>query len=371
MKSVVLLAVLATTAPSSSTLRTDRNLRVLPEPADDDARRLALKRAGYLMKKRSVEIELGGARIAGRDLMRVAKRKQPLLRVVREHTKRAIDLDDFLYFLDDVVGRRYKNRTIFIPADRGRKSGILVHPRDIFRPKPRIYGEPRLRLALDAPPEQLGLEPPDDGALLGPRWAARYQQPQTEDGRMAALEKANPSFAKRLASLRKQLVDQGALFYVEATLRPRERGYLMYGAHLIRKSKTRRQLGKRVRRLDKLNHEWGLNVPITWRHPDGWRATREAARQMADTYGVDYATERGAKNSDHYDGTAVDIWGVGLPRKLKLVAPNGKKETFDLSAPEQTRDLNLTPELIDWIEDNFRFEKLRTDYPHWGDADRD
>jgi hypothetical protein len=126
-----------------------------------------------------------------------------------------------------------------------------------------------------------------------------------------------------------------------------------------------------VKRIEKLNRDWQLDVPITWRHPDGWRATREAARQMADTYGVDYATEKGAKDSDHYDGAAADIWAVGLPRKLTLVAPDGAKETFDLADPEQTRDLNLTPELIEWVEEHFRFEKLRTDYPHWGDADRE
>ncbi len=36
-------------------------------------------------------------------------------------------------------------------------------------------------------------------------------------------------------------------------------------------------------------------------------ATKEAARQMADVFGVVYATEWGARNSHHYEGTAVDF----------------------------------------------------------------
>ncbi len=363
----LLLSVLSA---SPSTLHTDRVLKVLPAPKDDDARRRALVRAATLLDRRKVELEIGGARIAGRDLRAIAKKKdEPLVRALREHTKRAVDLDDFVYFLDDVIGRGYRDRIVVLTADRARKAGVLVHPRDVFRDDPRIYGDPRRHVALDAPPEQVGLEPAEDGALLGPRWAARFKQPETEDARLDALDAANDSFGRRVRSLREQLLRQGALVYVEATVRPRPRGYLMYGAHLIRKSKTRRQLRRRVRRIERLNAAWGLDVPIRWRHPEGWRATREAARQMADTYGVDYATEAGAKRSDHYDGGAVDIWAVGLPRTLELVAPDGARARFDLSGADETRDLNLTPALIDWVEEHFRFRKIRTDYPHWGDAD--
>lgn len=367
MHVALLLSVLGA---SPSTLHTDRVLKVLPAPKDDAARRRALLRAATLLDRRGLELELGGARIAGRDLRLVAgKKKEPLLRAMREHTKRAIDLDDFLYFVDDVLGRGYRKRVVVLTADRARKAGVLVHPRDVFRDDPRTYGDPRVRISLEAPPEQVDLEPAADGDLLGPRWAARFKQPETEDARLDALDEANASFGRRVRSLREQLVRQGALVYVEATVRPRPRGYLMYGAHLIRKSKTRRDVNRRVRRIEKLNTAWDLDVPIRWRHPDGWLATREAARQMADTYGVDYATEAGAKRSDHYDGGAIDLWAVGLPRTLELVAPDGAKARFDLSAPEETRDLNLSPDLVDWIEEHFRFRKIRTDYPHWGDAD--
>ena len=60
---------------------------------------------------------------------------------------------------------------------------------------------------------------------------------------------------------------------------------------------------------------------------------------------------------------------VGLPRVLRLTAPDGATGTFDLSDPEQTRDVSLTVPVIEWIEEHYRFEKLRSDYPHWVDAD--
>ena len=67
-------------------------------------------------------------------------------------------------------------------------------------------------------------------------------------------------------------------------------------------------------------------------------------------------------------GDRVDVVALGLPRSLSLTAPDGETRSFDLSDPSQPRDLSLTPELIDWIEQHFGFEKLKADYPHWNDA---
>jgi hypothetical protein len=123
-----------------------------------------------------------------------------------------------------------------------------------------------------------------------------------------------------------------------------------------------------VQKLERRNREWGLNIRIQWSLADGWQATVEAARQMSEAYDVVYATENGARRSNHYDGTAVDIAATGLPRKLRLTAPDGADATFDLSDPEQTRDLCLTPELISWVEEHYQLIKLKGDYPHWDDA---
>jgi hypothetical protein len=109
-------------------------------------------------------------------------------------------------------------------------------------------------------------------------------------------------------------------------------------------------------------------VPVDWTHPDGWQATREAARRMADVFGVVYATEKGARDSNHYDGTAADFVADGLPRSLELVAPDGSHRVFDLSGPEHARDLSLEPEVVRWIEEGFGLSKLESDHPHWDDG---
>ncbi|MDZ7829651.1 MAG: hypothetical protein U5K33_09260 [Halofilum sp. (in: g-proteobacteria)] len=44
------------------------------------------------------------------------------------------------------------------------------------------------------------------------------------------------------------------------------------------------------------------------------------------------------------------------------------RRQFDLSGANEARDLNLTPEMIRWVERSFGFKKLRGDYPHWSDA---
>lgn len=316
------------------------------------------------------KIALGGSELDAETLERVANApaSEPFLRAVREGLHRPIDLDDFLLFLDDVIRakRRIGDRKVVVTSDRARRHGILVHPHDVFRPnRSKLYATKYRRIPIDEPPEQKGLEPAEDGSPPDPRWTARFQQPATKEGRIAELERVNPSFGARIRSLVAQLDRQGATTVVESAVRSRKRGYLIFGSYFLSRAKTKRQLRARVRRLDRYNRAWGLDVPIVWRHPRGFTATVEAARKMADTYGVDYATVGGARKSDHYDGNAVDLVAVDLPRRLELAAPDGARSVFDLSAPEQTRDLSLTPELIDWIEAHFGIAKLRSDYPHW------
>ena len=88
---------------------------------------------------------------------------------------------------------------------------------------------------------------------------------------------------------------------------------------------------------------------------------------MADTYDVVYATEKGARYSNHYGGEAADFVVIGLPRVVTLYAPDGEHRVFDLSDAAQTRDLSLTPELIGWVSEHYGFRKLESDYPHWND----
>ena len=359
---------------TAASISIDRNLQKLRVRRGPKAKRRMMNKAGRLLGKWT--LHLADVKVDGAFLQSLAVEapNEPFLRVVRERFRRPIDLDDLLFFLDDVLragDRGLRGKLVWLPSGRLRGAGILVHPQDVFRKKkPRHYARRKKRLNIDRPQEQLGLEPAKDGDPLGPNWTTRHKNPWKREAKLKALAEASTSgtFAQRTRWLIEQLEGQNCEVALYTTVRNRHRGYLMWGAFRLQSQKTRRAVMRTVRELERINHKWKLNVPIRWRHPKGWRATVEAARRMSDAYGVVYASRSGARKSRHYDGEAIDITAVGLPRKLTLEAPDGAKAVFDLSDPAQPRDLNLTPELVDWVEKHFLVSKLKMDYPHWNDA---
>jgi len=346
----------------------DRQWQALT-PTDD--RRAMLREAGS--KLGDWTIDLAGQPLDGPWLTALAEtpEEEPLLRAAREKLGQAIDLEDFLLFLDDVLhagsqGRR--GERFFVSSGRARGVGLFLHPSEVFRGRPRVYPHRTDEVSVDRPPPQESYEPAPDGALLGPEWTMRYRSPTDEEQMYETLAQKRPEagFASRIASLVKQIELQGGTVHLTSFLRYRERGYLMWGAFELRRCSAASCVAKVLKRLERAK-SWA-DVDIRWSHPDGWTATREAARRMADAFDVVYATERGARYSNHYDGTAADFAAVRLPRRLELHAPDGARREFDLSDPEESRDLSLTPELIGWVEDHFGLSKLRSDYPHWNDA---
>lgn len=361
-------AFIATLALGSPSLKADRDWDVLTATASS---RVKLAEAGRHLG--TAKVNLAGIWLDGPKLIAVASTpaSEPLTRAVRETFERPVDVEDFLLFLDDLVAADSPPTSAFLPAGRARAVGVLLHPTDVFRAgKNRRYAEAISVVPLDEPVAQLDLTPAADGSVVGPEWAMRYQQPHTQEERLEILAEYNPSFARRVESLIDQLRSQGAMAYVEATVRPRERGYLLYGSFLLSRATNEKAVLAHIKALNTYNKAWGLNVPIKWKHPDCWRATVAYARELADTFGVVYATRRGAKSSSHYDGSAADLFVVNLPRTLKLRAPSGAHATFDLSNPDESRDLSLTPRIIEWIEKHFAMSKLRRDYPHWSDTSR-
>jgi hypothetical protein len=369
-------------APSPSperSIATNRQWDVLTKVTDGDpGQRRALLEAGDALA--AWEINVGGVAIDGPRLraLATAAPNGSMLRAVREGLRRPVDLDDFLLFLDDVLlagrhGRR--GELVWVTPGRARKAGIFLHPDDVFETdRPRLYGEPRegrtRTLSIEKPSPQVDLPPAADGDPLGPEWTMRFRNPADEPTRLDALtqETGSDSLSSRIGSLMRQLRGQGAEVYLNSTARSRERGYLMWGAFVLGRAASESELTAFVEMLEHRNAAWQLDVPVRWRHPDGWRATRNVAREMADTYEVVFATEQGARASNHYTGRAVDLVALGLPRVLVLVGEDGKGRRFDLSGPNEPRDLSLTPLLIDWIEAHFGLSKLRSDYPHWDDA---
>lgn len=345
------------------------------DPKQPDYRR-AYAQAGRLLGRWT--LDLAGTGVDGPLLVRLARsrRGEPFTRVLREGLKRPVDPHDLLLLLDDVLraGRAgLYGRRVFLLPGRVRKVGALVHPQEVFRLEsrgPRSYPHHRQQLAVDRPERRPDMPPAADGAVLGPNWVMRYKNPRGRERKLRALAEQNPSgtFAARVRTLIEQLEAQGAEVGLYTTVRRRRRGYLMWGAFALSRKKNRAAVIRFVRELERVNQEWELDVPIRWFHPGGWRATVEAARRMADAYDVVYATRSGALRSNHYDAQAVDFSALALPRRLTLAAPDGRRRSFDLRGAEQSRDLNLSPELIDWVERHFRMRKLELDYPHWDDT---
>ncbi len=341
---------------------------------NEDAR-VMLRQAGEGLG--SWTVQLAGVDLDGARLVALAdlRPEEPILRVVREELRQAVDLTDFLYFLDDVLvagdaGRR--GEFFFVGAGRARSAGILIHPDDVFKKKPRIYPRGKRTLAVDEPLPQESFEPAEDGAVLGPEWTMRFRNPTDNAEMYRTLAEKRPSsgFASRVAALVSQLELQGSDVYLTSFMRWPQRGYLMWGASELRRCDGEGCVSATIAKLEGRNKAWKLDVDIRWAHPDGWKATREAARQMADAYDVVYATEKGARSSNHYDGVAADFVAIALPAELHLIGTDGEAKTFDLSDPQQPRDLSLTPDLIAWVEKHFELSKLKSDYPHWNDANR-
>lgn len=361
-----------TLAADPPPLDTDREWNALP-PAQTDAEQAnAFGRAGRALGNRV--IRLAGVTVDRGELMMLSRvpAGEPMTRAVRERFGRPVDVTDFLLFLDDLIrthGRSLEHDTFWVPSGRARAAGILLHPDDIFGDEPRQYG--KRPLALFQPKRPAQLAPAQDGDPLGPRWTARFENPETEAEKLAALEAKNPGdFTDRLRNLLQQFRDQGAEAWVYSTVRSPERGYLIYGSFILSRARNAEQVEQHVARLDRLNREWNLHIPIRWTHPDGTQATIDAALAMANAYDVVYATQWGARHSSHYTGLAADFAVLDLPRTLTLTPPGGgEPRRFDLSGADEARDLNLTPELIRWVERAFGFKKLHGDYPHWSDTE--
>jgi hypothetical protein len=349
---------------------TDRHWQRLPEP-DTSGPRATLAAAAERLTDTTVVF--AGVDVDSDTLAGLADTpcEEPLLRSARETLGRPVDLGDFLLFLDDLAHARaggYDAPRVWVHSGRARSAGLLLSPGEVYGDAPNRYGGGKL--ALTRPPEPADLEPAADGDPLGPRWSARYVNPQTEAAKLRALrERGAGDFATRIQALLGQVRRQGSEAYLVSTVRHPERGYLMYGAFILSRASDLDEVARRVAKLERLNRAWDLGIPIEWRHPDSWRATVEQAQAMADAYNVAYASQSGARSSRHYEGEAVDFVVVDLPRRLTLTAPDGEAERrFDLSAPEESRDLNLTPRLLEWVEAHFGMAKLRSDYPHWTDA---
>lgn len=371
MLGVLTCIVLTTVTPDPVLMSVNAQWENVPEAAQGDYRAI-LRVLGQQMQ--GAVISISGVRITAARLSKWSRipTEESLEQQVRQSMRRPLKLEGFHYFVDDVLNLPPERlaKAVVLTSFRGRKLAVLMHPEEVFENKIRRYPNDETGVNIDKPATPRFYSPAKNGQLLGPQWTARFPNPRGERAKFSRLREMVPGydFHKRISSLVKQFRAQGAEAYVDSTVRSKERGYLIWGSYVLSQVETKEGYQIALAELNAARIEWKLHVPVVWQHSAGWRAGVESARTMAETYGVTYATREGARASNHYDGLAVDMTVVGLPSTVTPLAPDGEKRTFNLSDPEHSRDLSLSPELIAWIEQKYRLVKLKLDYPHWDDV---
>ena len=144
---VVVLLVLASTGVQAgrlSPLPANRSLDVLKGKVGGNRNRRLFWQAGR--KLGDWTIHIADVRLDGPFLQMLAKkdRQDPFSRIVREATGLPLDVDDFVYFLDDVLRAKRKGlraKSVWLNPVKARKTGVLLDTGDVFEPiHKRLYG---------------------------------------------------------------------------------------------------------------------------------------------------------------------------------------------------------------------------------------
>lgn len=177
--------------------------------------------------------------------------------------------------------------------------------------------------------------------LSGPEWCLRFPTDRTT----ATLVQPFRGYVQRFIGA---LEKGGVTVHITATLRPRERAWLMHWAWRVAREG-----------YDPAMVPHDPAVPIDWRHAD--RATSVAAAEaMCRAYGT---VVRASLTSRHIEGLAVDmdvLWrGI-----VGVVDANGVRVTLsDTEGNENNPRLHR-------IGATFGVIKLRSDPPHWSSDGR-
>ena len=178
--------------------------------------------------------------------------------------------------------------------------------------------------------------------LSGPAWVQKFPTSTSTDD---LVDPFRSNVKKFLAALKKS----GATVSISATLRPKERVYLMYWSFQIAGG------------LDPEKAEAMAGVDIDWVHRDAQgkkdlAASKAAAGKMVAGYGIVYQP---AKASCHSGGTAIDMdiaWKSGT---LTISGGAGKKVTI-AGTPKDGGNTGLQ-----LVGRSYGVIKLVSDPPHW------
>ena len=172
--------------------------------------------------------------------------------------------------------------------------------------------------------------------LSGKPWTARFPTSRR-------IEDLEPSFRRQIDAFVAALREAGATVRISATLRPRERAYLMHWAWRISEEDFPPEDVPAMPGVD-----------IEWSHPAA-QASRAAARAMVGTYSLVRVADL---DSRHCEGRAIDMT-ISWRGKLRIAAPDGSRHTIAGRPRDGTH-----PGLIE-VGRLYGAIKLQGDAPHW------
>jgi len=179
----------------------------------------------------------------------------------------------------------------------------------------------------------------------GPAWTSLYPTSTSVDDLVEPFRTNVTNFAGAL-------VDADASISISATLRPRERAYLMHYAYAIAKQ------GQDPSAVPPMQ-----GVDICWQHYDesgnkDSGGSVSAAAQMVASYGIAYPP---ALTSRHTEGLAID-WSISWSGDLMIGDATGKTVTITSTPRTGAGNSDL------WdVGSTYGVHKLQSDPPHWSD----
>jgi hypothetical protein len=177
--------------------------------------------------------------------------------------------------------------------------------------------------------------------LSGPKWVDRFPTSRS-------LDDLEPDFQKKAKAFIDALEAAGAIVRISATLRSKERAFLMHWCYQVAMQLVS---PKKVPKMD--------GVDINWDHGDDAKS-RSAAQQMMDAYDIVHEPALGSR---HTEGKAIDM-KITWQGTLKIKKADGSE--VSIGAPHIGADNRTLHE----VGKSYGVIKLTSDKPHWSSDGR-
>lgn len=174
--------------------------------------------------------------------------------------------------------------------------------------------------------------------LSGAQWVARFPGSNS-------ISSLSSPFRESVQNFHSALIAASASVSISATLRPRERAYLM---------RTCYDIANNI--ITPANAGTLAGVNIEWVHPT-LQASINAAKAMVTGYGIVYQP---AYPTKHSDGTAIDM-NINWTGTLNVRKSDGTMKSI-ASTPRTNANLELQE-----VANTYNIYKLASDPPHWSD----